>query len=727
VRVRRAAAALAPALAWCLAGCLAVGLAAGLPTSRATFVAGTSAGASWGAAASFPSYAQAVVADGPSFYYRMDDAAGSTTATDASGNGSTGVHAPYTGANLATGLWPLDDAAGPTARDLSGASPAADLSLQGTAAWTASGHAGSALELDGAAGYAVAAPAVGTTARFSVGAWVRLTSTAADAVAVSQAGTTVSGFTLGYEKAADRWSFRMPRTDDVAATVDAARSTAAPALNTWTHLAGVFTGTQVLLYVDGALQATTSHPATFPATGALEAGAALSTTRTAFWPGRVDDVRTWSTRALPAGDVAELARGVTSGPHTVWPFEEGAGATAYDAAGGLVAGTLGAGAAWTTSARTGARALAFTGTDPATGHVAGAGPAVDTAAAFSVAAWVYLAATGADATAVSQAGDHDSGFVLGFDQASGRWAFTLPAADSGTASRDVAASAGAAAAGTWTHLAGVFDPGTGTATLYVDGASAGTVAHAATWTAAGALQAARDLRGDAWAAPWNGRLDDVRLFRRAISAAEVAALRAGTWAAATALGAPGALRSDAGDHAVRLAGRRIAAKASGFNPVRRSDPTTFTLECWFRTTGYDPATSTAGVTLVDFGSTPAGNSPASDRRLYVDAAGHVVFGTAAGTSGAASTASAGYLDGDWHHVAATSDPGGGLRLYVDGSLAGTAPYTAPAAMSGYWRFGGNTWFTAWPADYFSGDLDEVAVYPTALTAQQVAWHYHADH
>ena len=713
-----------PSVPW-LALALALALpAAGLAPSRARFVAVTASTADWAAAGSFPSYAEAVLADGPSFYYRMNDPPGSATATDASAHGSTGVHAPYTGADLATGVWPLDDGAGGTARDLSGASPAADLTLRGTAAWTAAGHAGSALELDGAAAYASAPSAVGTTVRFSVSAWVRLTGNAADAVAVSQAGGNVSGFTLGYDKAANRWSFRMPRADDPAAVVDAATSTGAPSLNTWTHLAGVFTGTQLRLYVDGALQATVGHTTTFAATGALEVGAALSTVRTAYWPGRVDDVRTWSTRALPLGDVAELAGGITAGPHTIWGFEEASGSTAYDAAGGLDAGTLGSGATRSASAHTGARALSLPGTDAATGYVAGTGPAVDTGASFAVAAWVYLGATGADATAVSQAGDHDSGFRLGYDQASGRWAFTLPQGDSGAAARDVALSAGAAVAGAWTHLAGVVDAGT--ATLYVDGASAGSVAHGTAWSAGGPLEAGRDLRGDAWAAPWNGRLDDVRLYRRAVTAAEVAALRAGTFVGATALGAQGALDSDPGDHAVRLAGLRTPAKSVGYNPVLRAGPTSVTLECWFRTTGYDAATSTKGVTLLDFGSTPAGNS-AGDRRLFVDAGGHVVFGSVSGTSGVAATASGGYLDGAWHHAAATLDPVTGLRLYVDGALAATAPYSAPALAAGYWRFGGNTWSAAWPADYFTGDLDEVAVYPLALSAQQIAWHYHADH
>jgi hypothetical protein len=697
-----------------------------LPRSDAAFFNTTGSSGTWAAAALFPTYSQAVIADGPTFYYRMNDSAGSSTAADSSGHASRGVYSPYTGADLETGVWPLDEGSGSTAADLAGVSPVNDLTLH-SASWTASGQAGSALSLDGATGYAAAAAAVPTTTQFSTSAWVYLTSSAADAVAVSQSGLNISGFTLGYNLAANRWSFRMPRTDAAAAVVDAANSTAAPTLNRWTHLTGVFSGTQVRLYVDGVLQSTTGHTTTFAATGALEVGAALNTTRTAFWPGRVDDVRTWNARALPVNNVAELAYGITSAPHTLWSLEEGSGSTAYDNAGGLNTGTLGSGASWTATARVGTRAVTFPGTDASTGYVSGSSAAVSTSSDFSVAAWVWLSATGADAAAVSQVGVHDSGFVLGYDQTSGKWAFTLPRSDSGLAIRDTALSGVAAGTGAWTHLVGVFDSGTGTATLYVNGVSSGSVAHASAWSATGALQAGRTQRSDAWSAPWNGHLDDLRLYRRAITAAEVAVLNSGLYVGATTLGAPGALDSDPSDHAVRFGGLRLAAKSFGYNPVLRSNPTTFTIECWFRSKGYNAAVTTRGVTLVDFGSSVAGNSGASDRRLFVDATGHVVFGSGSGTSGMVSTSGAGYLDGQWHHVAASLDPTDGLRLYVDGVLAASASYSAPGLASGYWRFGGQTWFATWPAEYLNGDLDELALYPAVLTTQQVAWHYHADH
>lgn len=67
-----------------------------------------------------------------------------------------------------------------------------------------------------------------------------------------------------------------------------------------------------------------------------------------------------------------------------------------------------------------------------------------------------------------------------------------------------------------------------------------------------------------------------------------------------------------------------------------------------------------------------------------------------------------------------------MRLYVDGELADSGPYLAPGGFTGYWRWGGDAPDAAWPSDYFLGRIDEVAVYATALPAQRIAVHYHAN-
>jgi hypothetical protein len=77
----------------------------------------------------------------------------------------------------------------------------------------------------------------------------------------------------------------------------------------------------------------------------------------------------------------------------------------------------------------------------------------------------------------------------------------------------------------------------------------------------------------------------------------------------------------------------------------------------------------------------------------------------------------------WQHVVATFD-GTSKRLYLNGALVGTQVtnvFAAPVPL----RLGAGRTFTSSAGDYFSGQLDEVAVYWKALSAAQVAAHYQA--
>lgn len=82
-------------------------------------------------------------------------------------------------------------------------------------------------------------------------------------------------------------------------------------------------------------------------------------------------------------------------------------------------------------------------------------------------------------------------------------------------------------------------------------------------------------------------------------------------------------------------------------------------------------------------------------------------------------------NGEWHHVVLTNDVGASttvLIAYVDGVNAGTATI-GNSLLTGTWtvRIGRhNTGL-----DFFDGDLSEIAVYPTALTSQEVASLYAA--
>ena len=118
--------------------------------------------------------------------------------------------------------------------------------------------------------------------------------------------------------------------------------------------------------------------------------------------------------------------------------------------------------------------------------------------------------------------------------------------------------------------------------------------------------------------------------------------------------------------------------------------------------------------------------------------GQIVFGVWTGQTETIETPDV-YNDGQWHYVVGDARPDPGMSLYIDGHLVGTNATTSAQAYNGYWRVGGDN-LGGWNLDpwgsnsqgttepnsyYFQGSIADVAVYPTALSAAQVAAHYAA--
>jgi PKD repeat protein len=157
---------------------------------------------------------------------------------------------------------------------------------------------------------------------------------------------------------------------------------------------------------------------------------------------------------------------------------------------------------------------------------------------------------------------------------------------------------------------------------------------------------------------------------------------------------------------------------SGFTATKSAylAPQTFSVEAWFSTT------STAGGKIVGFGDNNAHNSMGYDRHVYMDGSGKVWFGVWPNMVETVNSPGS-YNDGKWHHVVATLGSGG-MALYLDGKLtASRTSVTSGNANYGYWRIGGDQSWAG--ANFFTGRIDEVAVYPTALTPAQVGNHYTA--
>ncbi|MFG3290133.1 LamG domain-containing protein [Streptomyces sp. NPDC048179] len=217
---------------------------------------------------------------------------------------------------LPTGLaghWPLDG----SGTDRSGLDH--PVTLGSGASWTGL-RAGGELSLDGTSGaYAATASVLDTTAPFTVSAWVRL---ADDAVltnmytAVSQDGAGASRFLLQYDDTAGTWAFKV-RSEDQATKVSALATTPVTKTGVWTHLAGVWDGTSLKLYVNGVQEGSADTTLSWAATQGFSIGRARwDGGYVNRFKGAVDDVRAYG-RALTADEIA-LVSGRTARANNVY-------------------------------------------------------------------------------------------------------------------------------------------------------------------------------------------------------------------------------------------------------------------------------------------------------------------------------------------------------------------------------------------------------------------------
>lgn len=78
--------------------------------------------------------------------------------------------------------------------------------------------------------------------------------------------------------------------------------------------------------------------------------------------------------------------------------------------------------------------------------------------------------------------------------------------------------------GRWYHLVGVRDAGDNTITLYVDGKRAASATGGAAYPSTGSLAVGRAQWGGNDTDFWNGAVDEVHAFDKALTAEEVSAL-----------------------------------------------------------------------------------------------------------------------------------------------------------------------------------------------------------
>ena len=192
-----------------------------------------------------------------------------------------------------------------------------------------------------------------------------------------------------------------------------------------------------------------------------------------------------------------------------WRFDEGSGTTAYDSA-GTNHGTLINGPNWTTGQIDGA--LSF---DGAGDYVdCGSDSSLDFTDAITVGAWVKQPNFGSDGTIAGKTNGYSvtAGYALNsytnglvFNFYSGGWRRTTPRVT--------------ISANEWHHVVGTFDGNN--AYLYVDGEQKASLAYAGTIAAATGYSFHISFWRSYLPAYFNGTIDDVRIYDRALSAGEI--------------------------------------------------------------------------------------------------------------------------------------------------------------------------------------------------------------
>ncbi|MEV6330681.1 LamG domain-containing protein [Streptomyces sp. NPDC051909] len=162
--------------------------------------------------------------------------------------------------------------------------------------------------------------------------------------------------------------------------------------------------------------------------------------------------------------------------------------------------------------------------DGATGYASTEGRVLETRSSYTVSAWVWVdPATTGTVSVISQTPDSAwpwdkkySPFVISYG---GRWSLRVFSTE-GEWSREAMTQA-YYPDGVWTHVAGVHDAVAKKVYLYVNGKQVASVDAGTPWSANGPLQIGRVMYADNYVDNFNGSIDEVTVWQRALTPKEV--------------------------------------------------------------------------------------------------------------------------------------------------------------------------------------------------------------
>ncbi|MFJ8852809.1 LamG-like jellyroll fold domain-containing protein [Streptomyces sp. NPDC102437] len=385
---------------------------------------------------------------------------------------------------------------------------------------------------------------VDTDTGFSVSAWVNLPEEPKqDQTVVSQDGTGLPGFDLGYDVDSRSWVFRAP-FNDLESVGDWKVTGGKVVPGAWTHLVGSYDGVTgvMALYVDGtAVTATAKRQAPWNAAGALQIGRRLALEGyTAHLKGGVADVQVYD-RVVTGPESADLG-GIVAQQLAYWDVDSAPGGVAPEAGGGTGL-TLGGGASIYVPApgscdpevdpecvetpsedpMWGDGHLLLNGTDAYATRAAGLLTKRDS---FTLTGRARLSSVSPtkDQTVMALSGTKGSAVTVGYSAADNRWTLTVTDGDSATATSTTAKATGflPSTGIKGDHLALVYSAVFGDVVLYVNGVESARLPWDNTWDfTTTAFQVGRTLTGSTSGAFLSGAADELRLFQGALDASLV--------------------------------------------------------------------------------------------------------------------------------------------------------------------------------------------------------------
>ncbi|MGW0825057.1 LamG-like jellyroll fold domain-containing protein [Streptomyces sp. NPDC002845] len=439
-----------------------------------------------------------------------------------------------------------------------------------------------------------------------------------------------------------------------------------------------------------------------------------------------------------------------------WDLDEGAGASAVKGQGGTWPAELFGGAQPGAEGVTG-RGLHLDGVDD---HAATLSPVLNTGKSFSVSLWARLPADKPNAAtvAISQGGRHTSGFEIYHSTALGGWVFLRHSSDTATGSSTVRAvqppcptgdtACQSGRLGAWTHLAGVFDSTNSQMSLYVDGRMVGKAAFSGAWDARGRTVLGAASHYGTLGSFFPGDLDEVQLFDYQLTGNQVTRLHAKqpvdtnrpaklVWPLdeeATATEVTGRAQQVAAElkGGAKTGADGVAGKGLELDGVDDHVTTnrpimdtfqSFAVAAWVRLPKDKEdramtAVAQSGVTQRGFGLYHSSGGwvfmrPTADSTdtSFVRARQNAC---PAGTSGCPTAGL-----GEWNHAVGVYDSDAAqIRLYVNGKLVDTKPFTSRWLATGPVTLGAATASTG-EISRLRGNLDDVRLYDRTISDDEV--------